>query len=123
MSSTGNQQPFLVAVQQRTLSSLLRLTALKCAVGLAFVLYIGGAAGIPLAVPAAVCIFLVLKFWNRPKKAYPVALWLSSVFWASSSILILLDESFTVTSAFVFCAFLSIGVWDVIASRADVREI
>lgn len=123
MSSTGNQQPLLVAVQQKTLSTLLRLTAVKCAVGVIFVVLIGGIAGIPLAIPAIASIVFVVVNWSRPSKAYPAALWLSSVFWVSSSILVLFDEPFTVSSAFIFCAFLSIGVWDALACRADIREI
>lgn len=112
-----------IAVKERALTVLLRMTALKCLIGVVAILAIYGWAAVPVSIAAFSSIGIVLRNWNSPYRAYPASLWLSSVFWLSSSVLVLIDKPFTIFNLFGFFCLGFIGVWDVFAARTNLEEI
>jgi hypothetical protein len=123
MQPIASEKHIFIAVRERALVVLLRMTAFKCFIGVFAILAIYGWSAVPVSIAAVSSIAVVLRNWNTPYRAYPAALWLSSVFWLSSSILVLLDKPFTLFNLFGFFCLGFIGTWDVFAARTNLEEI
>jgi len=122
MSEGTSHKRIVIVIDARATSLLLRLTALKCAVGLVAAFYIGGFGAVPIALFAFGCIGVVLCNWGKQEKAYPLALYFSAVFWMSASVLALVDKPFTHYNVFAAIPLMAIGIWDMIASCLKIED-